>query len=217
MFFGFSVGDFVALSKLITEVTGALQTVGGARSEYQELLREFESLNSALRHLDQLETATPSISWTVLTIKCAALSCRHPLEAFLVEIKKYDKTLGLYGRANAIKAVTDKLRWTFGLSDEVRRLQTYLNVHVGTINILLAEHGLERMDLNDKTAAVNAHLVRERLDNTRALVDHIDTNVQGQALLLRGVSTMLNGLYKLVSGDLTTSLQSLSQVASKVL
>jgi hypothetical protein len=170
-----------------------------------------------LRHLDQLETATPAGSRTVVSIKCVGLSCRHPLETFLAKVKKYDKSFGPYGRSSAIQKVTDKLRWTFGLNDEVHRLQTYLSVHIGTINILLAEHGFQRMNLRDKTAAVNAHLVRERLDKTNVIIDHINTNVQGQALLLRGGSNMLNSLYKLVSGDVTIALQHLSQVASKVL
>jgi hypothetical protein len=34
MSFGFSVGDFIAVGKLIGEITCSLQTIGGARSEY---------------------------------------------------------------------------------------------------------------------------------------------------------------------------------------
>jgi hypothetical protein len=39
MSFGFSVGDFITISKLIAEITGGLKDAGGAKSEYQELLR----------------------------------------------------------------------------------------------------------------------------------------------------------------------------------
>ena len=58
MSFGFSVGDFIAIGKLIGDITSCLQSAGGARSEYQELIREFESLKVALCHLDRLNNST---------------------------------------------------------------------------------------------------------------------------------------------------------------
>jgi hypothetical protein len=94
--------------------------------------------------------------------------------------------LGLYSRSNTIRTVADKLRWTFGLGDEIKRLQTYLNVHIGTINIPLAEHGFARMDVSDENAAANAQSVRDRLDNTNVMVGNIDQDLQGQTLLLQG-------------------------------
>lgn len=39
MSFGFGVGDFIAVGNLITEIVSALR---GARSEYQELIRELD-------------------------------------------------------------------------------------------------------------------------------------------------------------------------------
>ena len=39
MSFGFSVGDFLAVGRLIYDVTNALR---GSRAEYQELVRELE-------------------------------------------------------------------------------------------------------------------------------------------------------------------------------
>jgi hypothetical protein len=54
MSFGFSVGDFIAAGKLISDIINSLSDVGGSKSEYQELVRELESLQFALRHLDKL-------------------------------------------------------------------------------------------------------------------------------------------------------------------
>ena len=34
-----------------------------------------------------------------------------------------------------------------GQTNRIRKLQGYLNIHVGIINILLAEHGLEMLNL----------------------------------------------------------------------
>jgi len=68
--------------------------VGGAKSEYQELIREFKSLQAALQHLDQLDSST-SVSTRLDAIKCAALSCQHPLAEFLASTKKYEESLGI--------------------------------------------------------------------------------------------------------------------------
>jgi hypothetical protein len=215
MSFGFSVGDFVAVGKLIVEIISSLQTIGGAKSEYQELIREFESLNAALRHLDRLDHGATH-SQIIGSIKYTALSCRVPLEDFLTKIKKYDRSLGLWSQSSRIKTVPDKVRWSFGRNDEIRRLQTYLNVHIGTINILLAEHNLEQMNLHGRKADVNAHQVRQQLDTTNVLLGKFDKHFSGQAMLLRGVHSMLGSLYSLVCGDMKTSLQHFCQVINKV-
>ena len=91
------------------------------------------------------------------SIKYAALSCRRPLEQFLGKIRKHDRSLGVWGKSSVIKSTADKLRWGLGQKDDVNKLQNYLNIHIGTINILLAEHGLEKMSiLSDKSSANHA-------------------------------------------------------------
>ncbi|KAF2853964.1 hypothetical protein T440DRAFT_389253 [Plenodomus tracheiphilus IPT5] len=215
MSFGFSVGDFIAIGKLIGDITASLQSVGGAKSEYQELIREFQSLDAALKHLDRLESSS-SNAQTLVSIKCAALSCRHPLEEFLVKIRKYENSLGPWSQSSTIKTATTKLRWTFGHNDEIKRLQTYLNVHIGTINILLAEYGLERMQVNDKKAESIAQQVRYQADTTHALLENVRKDLPGQTLLLRRVHSMLGGLYQLVCGEMRTSLQHFAQSVNKV-
>lgn len=106
-------------------------------------------------HLDKLESASAGRN-TIEPIKCAALSYRLPLEGFLSKIQKYEASLGMWGRGNVGKAATDKLCWTFREKDEIQRLQTYLNIHIGTINMVLAREGLERMDLHEKKVEESA-------------------------------------------------------------
>lgn len=74
MSFGFSVGDFLAAGTLIADITNSLREAGGSKSEHQELLRELESLNHALKHLDKLPTDGASAN--LESIKFAALSCQ---------------------------------------------------------------------------------------------------------------------------------------------
>jgi hypothetical protein len=215
MSFGFSIGDFLAVGKLIADITSSLSTAGGAKSDYQELLRELESLRKALIHLDQLKSQGGS-STTLDSIKYASLSCRHPLEQFLAKIQKYEQSLSLQGKPNVFKSTTDKLRWTFSSSEEVKKLQSYLNFHVGTINILLAQYGLERMDLAEQRAETQHLQIRARLDHTHDLVQETKKNTMAQALVIRNVGYVLGSLYQVVCGPMKVSLESLGQVVAKI-
>jgi hypothetical protein len=216
MSFGFSVGDFIAVGKLIGEITSSLQTIGGAKSEYQELIREFDSLHTALRSLDQLENKTSTPNKSLDSIKCAALSCRYPLEDFLAKVKKYEASLGQWRLSYTGKSVTDKLRWTFGEKDDIRRLQTYLHVHIGTINMLLLRHGLQRMDIQEKKTDEEALQVRQQLDSTNTAVKDVVKSSASQYLMLNAMQSMLGSLCRVVSGEVQATLRQVSQVVNRV-
>ncbi|KAH5398360.1 hypothetical protein HBI67_214670 [Parastagonospora nodorum] len=203
---GFSVGDFIAVGKLINDISSCLQDAGGAKAEYQELLRELECLQQALHHLDKLQQGSSSSpSLNLDSIKYAALSCRRPLEQFLGKIQKYDKSLGVWGKKSVVKRATDKLKWGLGQKEEVRKLQGYLNIHVGTINILLAEHGLEKMDLASGEAVASQILIREQLEDTRSIVDSIRGSLNAQALVIDTTQKMTARLCEMIGGELRTS------------
>lgn len=214
MSFGFSVGDFLAVGKLIADITNSLREAGGSKSEYQELLRELESLNHALKHLDKLPINGASAN--LESIKYTALSCQRPLEQFLGKIEKYDKALGIWGGANPIKKTADKLRWAFGEKDEIKKLQSYLNIHIGTINILLAEHGLEKMNLASEKGELDQLHIRERLENTKSLMQWIKDSVIAQTAAMQKTNSMLMELFGMVSGELGSSLKSLGEMVAKV-
>jgi len=215
MSFGFSVGDFLAVGKLIADITSSLSAAGGAKSDYQELLRELESLRKALVHIDQLKSHGVS-STTLDSIKYASLSCRHPLEQFLTKVRKHEQSLGLQGKPNVFKSTTDKLRWTFGSSEEVKKLQSYLSVHIGTINILLTQYGIERMDIAEQKAETQHLHIRERLDHTQDIVQETKKNTLAQALVIQNVGYVLGSLYQVVCGPMKVSLESLGQVVAKI-
>ncbi|KAF2131475.1 hypothetical protein P153DRAFT_374341 [Dothidotthia symphoricarpi CBS 119687] len=215
MSFGFSVGDFIAVGKLISEAISCLQAVGGARSEYQELIREFQALDAALRHLDRLNSNDPD-STRVDSIKYAALSCRHPLEEFLAKIKRYENSLDSRSCSGAVRSTADKIRWTFGQKDDIKRLQTYLNVHIGTINMLLAQYGLERIHVTSKKSEADALRIYEQVNTTQTMVIGLQQSVPAQALVLHKVYSMLGSVYDLVRGDIKSSLDHLEQIVSTI-
>lgn len=213
--FGISVGDFIAVGKLIVDITSCLKDAGGSKSEYQELLRELDCLHRALLHLDQLQLHGPS-STNLASIKSTALSCQYPLQEFLEKIKKYDKSLGLQSKEGAFRGAGDKLGWAFGQKAEISKLQGYLNSHIGTINILLAVHGFEKMDLASETAKADQLNIVKRLEDTQGIITHVQDSVTAQAQVVQTTNTMISRLFQMISGDFRISLESLGEVVAKV-
>lgn len=122
----------------------------------------------------------------------------------------------MWGGANPIKKTADKLRWAFGEKDEVRKLQSYLNIHIRTINILLAEHGLEMMSLASERGELDQLQIRERLENTKSLMQWIKDSVIAQTAVVQNNNSMLTELFRMVSGELCSSLKYLGEMVAKV-
>ncbi|KAF2654207.1 hypothetical protein K491DRAFT_601332 [Lophiostoma macrostomum CBS 122681] len=216
MSFGFSAGDFLAAGKLVHDVIQSLQDVGGAKSDYQEIIRELYSLNKALRHLDGLQSDSSGQDRTFQSIKFAALSCRRPLEQFLAKSKKFDSTLDVRAKTQTTKSVFRKLQWGLGMKSEVTKLQGYLNLHVSTINILLSEHSLERLSLVQNRIDTETFQLREKLDAAEGVIGRIDQNVADQMALIQNTQTATRSMLNLICGDFRTSWRSLGQMIAQI-
>ena len=116
-----------------------------------------------------------------------------------------------------MKSSAIKLRFGFGRKEEICKLQSYLNIHIGTINILLAEHSLEKMDIAADKAAAHDLEIRERLDGTRDIIKTINGSLATQVLALQNTQNMLSQLFAMVSGELRSSWRSLGDMVAKVL
>ena len=213
MSFGFSVGDFIAAGKLIADITSCLKEVGGSKSEYHNVVLELECLHKTLVHLDRLQSRQGN-SPTADSIKYAALSCRRPLEEFLAKLQPYEASLGARATGSAWKAPIDKVRFRLGGSDEIRRIQSYLSVHVGTINILLAEHGLETIDIVQEKTEAEQLAIRERLETTKGVLTQVQDSIAKQSTAIHNSTALLETLYKLVSGNIHTSCRKLEDMVA---
>ena len=164
MSFGWSVGDCFAALNLLIEVFSSLKDSGGSRSEYQELLRELSGLKSALQHIDNLVIRGNTLSPRLVELKSIALACRVPLEEFISKVKNYEKSLGSGSPKcrRIVKDTTRKILW-LGMKADVHKLQHYLNTHVGTINVLLAEFQLEYLNLASAQASSNKQEIQSHL------------------------------------------------------
>ena len=86
---------------------------------------------------------------------------------------------------------------------------------MGTINVLLAEYGLEKIDLATSKAEEEHGHIRERLDSTRSILPKIQDNAVAQSLAVRNIQSMLVGLIQVITGEFKTSWASLTnRVAS---
>ena len=138
-----SVGDFIAVAKVIKTIISSLKQSTRAPNEYQELERELFGLQMALYEIEHLEVH-PSRQPAANAIKCAALSCKHVLVEFESKLSKYKEPLG-HDRALArfnFNSVSKKLQWEFQIANEVSKLRVYIAAHVGSLNMRLLTLGL---------------------------------------------------------------------------
>lgn len=222
MSFGFSISDFITVFKLIADIASSLND---AKSEYQELLRELESLGRALHYLDKLQSGSGSSGGsrrasaaTLDSIKCAALTCRYPLEEFLRKIKKYDENLGIVAPSSAsrTKGIWRRLDWVWTKKEEIQKLQSYLNIHIGIINMLLVEHGLEKLDFVSKQSEENQRDIQKSFENVNAIMEHIESQTKSQALVMQTNDTMLKHLLSIVRRDVVIPLKALTSIVARV-
>lgn len=141
MSFGFSVGDFVAVAKVIADIISSLRA--SSMSAYCELIVELHNLERALDDIEHLKY-NPEQTAAATAVKVAALTCRFPLDEFGAKLEKFQclqarERMGIRARVNVWRL---KLEWGFTMEEEVQRLRTYLTAHVGSLNMRLTALGL---------------------------------------------------------------------------
>lgn len=210
MSFGFAVGDFVAVGKLIIDIVGSLHSTEGAGQDYQELVRELESLDKALKHVDRLQGTTAD------GVKCAALMCRYPLEDFRNKIKKYERHLGTGGDDGFPRSTAQKLHWTFGKRNEIAKLRNYLSLHIGSINMQLLGAGLETLKVLSNSTDDFQEVIKAELSQSRTTVADLATSLNGQTLLFKTTLKAVGRLCDLLRGELIALIKEILRVAIRI-
>ena len=169
------------------------------------------SLNRALKQVDKLKSHGDQAD-AIDEIKCAALTCRYPIEQFLFKIQKYEKSLGLGKSVNKFKEVGRKVQYAFERKDEANRLRHYLNLHMGIINTLMLQNSLERLDV----ASGQSRETKDRIESYSRELKEVDGNVEAQILAVRENNSVIYKLFGMVSGEIAAPLKTLSQTMAKV-
>lgn len=149
-------------------------------------------------------------------IKCAALTCRYPLEEFLSKARKYEKSLGLGNLDSKVKNVGRKTGWAVGRKADGDRLQDYLHIHIGTINMLLMQHGLEMLDVASRQTDKNQADLFKKIETSSRELRDVRRTAQAQLLAIKENNSMLHKLFWMVRGDTPTSFRALGDMVSRV-
>jgi hypothetical protein len=177
-------GDFIAVSNLVTATVALLRASHHSPTEYQNLVAELANLDKALNHLDGLCHRGRRTEQILDSIRFSAVTCRQPLESFLKKIKKYDTSLNATSARNKLRAFPRKLQGQFSMKEECQRLQSYLNLHLSSINALLLQYGLDTMELEGKAAVESSNEVKGLILAAREKIDQVsgDLSLQGQLI-----------------------------------
>ena len=216
MSFGFAVGDFITVAKLIKETISCLRSIGGAESEYQELVRDLKALDISLHHLDNIDDDM-NASAHVSPINIATTNCRLRLEGFLSRVKKYERSLASSSHPSTLRATSDKLGWHFGRKDQVEQLRRDIHICHSIISLHLAQHSLERLEILRATTEIDFSHISEQLYHTRTVLEHINKENMNQAVVLSDVQTLLQDIHQFVFGDIKLYLIRLLQLISSTL
>ena len=200
MSFGFSIGDFITVGRLISDIVLSLRD---SRSEYQHLIDQLLTLQEVLNQVACIDPPE-ELRITANIIKATSLRCETILTNFRDKVKKYDRSLGSNNSAGTVRNVERKLRW--GASNkaaDVQKLQQELASYVGSINIALGIY-------NIRVSALEVKQAQEQRDRIEDGVRH--TNQELQA-----VQDSVKVFNRSVVTNLLPQLQGISDMTGRIL
>ena len=134
--FGFSAGDFIAALELVTTVVNALRESGGSSAEYQALVSQLYTLETALLRVKRLEL-DESQHAEVVALRQAAAQCQRTIDGFWGKIKKYQPSLRAGGSGSRVKDGWMKVQWAVCKKEDLARFKADLMGHTESIELLL--------------------------------------------------------------------------------
>ena len=173
------------------------------------------SLKGALSQVDKLKGRGDQ-AIAIDKIKCAALTCKYPLEQFLAKIQKYEKSLGLGKSVDKVRDTGRKIQYALGKKEEANRLRNYLNLHIGTINMLMLQNGLEKLDVASEQSNKNREETKKGIEGYSRELKEVKGSIEAQVLAVRENNSVIQKLFWMVSGEIAAPLKTLSQTVAKV-
>jgi len=136
-----SVGDFIAIIALIRDIIEALDDARGSAKEYQDLVRELDTLRQTVEAVQrtledpQLIDSLEDLAKTALDTVAQINDC---LNGFLGQIGKYEPTLsaGASGKRNCLKSMGRKVQWKLN-GREVENFRAEVMRCTMALNVLL--------------------------------------------------------------------------------
>ena len=137
--FGFSVGDFIAGINIAIDVVKACKDTGGASSQYESVLVEFETYLTLLHKLQ--DSSIP----TTAEVNRLASSCKQPVQQFLTKIEKYRCSLSqptgshhfVHHTARNLRTFPRKAQWAVMAKKTVEELRLGIGPQLSAIGLLI--------------------------------------------------------------------------------
>ena len=137
--FGFSVGDFIAGVNIAIDVIKACKDTGGASSQYERVLVEFETYLALLRKLQD-----PNVP-TTAEINRLASSCEQPVQQFVTKIEKHRRSLAksagshdpVHHTARYLRTFPRKAQWAVVAKKTVEELRLGIGPNLSAIGLLI--------------------------------------------------------------------------------
>ena len=134
--FGVSTGDFIALIETVVTTINALKDATGAAAEYRGVVRELESLKTALECVDRLEVANQD---QIEGLKYVAANASQTILEYLDRLKKHEPLLKSGSSIQKWRDGLRKIQWSLYTKDDIRRFQVQLQSHVASLNVLMSQ------------------------------------------------------------------------------
>ena len=148
MSFGFSVGDFIAISNVIRTLVDALDSNTGSKAQYSRLSDELKSLHSAFLVVQdvvqKLRRDEKSHASTINAITYEIGCCQKLILGFTADTEKYRESL-CHGSGRKVKDTWRKISYKIFKDEDVVMLKDSLRRRVEAINLLLLVAGMYDM------------------------------------------------------------------------
>ena len=103
-----------------------------------------------------------------------------------------------------------------GKKNEADSLRNYLNLHIGTINMLMLQNGLEKLDVTSEQSNKNQDEIKDGFERCSREIKEVKGNIEAQVLAVRENKSIIQKLFGMVGGEIAAPLKTLSQTVAKV-
>ncbi|KAL9050967.1 MAG: hypothetical protein Q9162_006318 [Coniocarpon cinnabarinum] len=135
-----SVGDIIAVGLLIKDLVSALNEARGSSHDFQQLVRQLQSLGDVLHQVETLvrrHDASPGLNALCVSITRRTATCEDLIKPFLLKVRKYQHSLKVGGSGSVFQDAACKMRWKICEADEVESFRAHLLTHTISIQALL--------------------------------------------------------------------------------
>ncbi|KAI9692915.1 MAG: hypothetical protein M1822_004910 [Bathelium mastoideum] len=209
--FGISIGDFIALINVTVTIVNALKDSTGSTKEYQDVVRELESLSLALINVRDIKTDRTELKAALTSV---VSNCGRTVQDFLNKIRRFEVSLGTPGCSRRkFRDGLRKIQWALYSKDDIRSFQMELYSHTASLNILLTQvnHIMSSAAQQEHQRALNDHSQALIRIESKLGQERIGASTM-QVMILSAITQCLSEFRSLVAFILFSNLKLISCV-----